>query len=156
MVVRRALLVFLLAFGLLGGRALATEQLNPYALQGDFMCVSCHEPLNQVNSPESQAEKADLVRFVHQGLSFNQIKSEMISIYGEGVLAQPPAQGISLLVYILPPLVLLGGLGLLAYNLPRWRRRGRLDATWDGGSLPASVGAADAERLDRELAQFRG
>jgi cytochrome c-type biogenesis protein CcmH/NrfF len=141
-------------FCLSGSTAVAAGHLNAYALQGDFICVSCHEPLNQVNSPEAIAEKETLGALVNQGLGYNQIKTEMVSDYGQDVLARPPAKGINLLVYILPPLVLVGGLGLLAYNLPRWRTRARLQAAAGAGPTGPPPTHADAERLDRELAEF--
>ncbi|HET9073421.1 MAG TPA: cytochrome c-type biogenesis protein CcmH [Solirubrobacteraceae bacterium] len=156
--VRRRLVSLLaglcLALALAPGGALAAGRLNAYELQNDFMCVSCHEPLNQVNSPESQAEKSDLVRFVNEGLDLNQIKAQMVSIYGEQVLSQPPAQGISLLVYILPPLVVVAGLGLLGYNLPRWRRRTGMARAAVAGPTGPPQDALEFARLERELAEF--
>ena len=135
-------------------RTLAAQHLNAYTLQPDFICVSCHEPLNQVNSPEAIAEKQTLSSLVDKGLGYNQIKSQMVADYGIEVLAKPPAHGINLLIYILPPLVLLGGIGLLAYNLPRWRRRARVQAAAGAGPTGPPPNSADAERLDRELAEF--
>jgi cytochrome c-type biogenesis protein CcmH/NrfF len=148
------LLVSLTVLCLGAGTALAAPRLNAYNLQPDFICVSCHEPLNQVNSPEAIAEKQTLSSLVAKGLDYNQIKAEMVDIYTEDVLAKPPAHGINLLIYILPPLVLVGGLGLLAYNLPRWRRRAQVQAAAGAGPTGPPPSSADAERLDRELAEF--
>jgi cytochrome c-type biogenesis protein CcmH/NrfF len=139
--------------GLPGASALAAQHLNAYSLQGDFICVSCHEPLNQVHSPEAQAEKQTLQQLVDQGLDLSQIKRRMVNIYTEEVLAAPPAHGVNLLIYILPPLVLVGGLGFLAYNLPQWRRRGRL-AAQNAPSVPEALNPQEAERLDAELRTF--
>jgi cytochrome c-type biogenesis protein CcmH/NrfF len=149
------LAVSLTVLGLSAGSALGAQHLNAYSLQPDFICVSCHEPLNQVNSPEAIAEKQTLSSLVAKGLDYNQIKAEMVDIYTEDVLAKPPAHGINLLIYILPPLVLVGGIGLLAYNLPRWRRRAQVQAATAGaGPTGPPPDPADAERLDRELAEF--
>jgi cytochrome c-type biogenesis protein CcmH/NrfF len=145
-------LVWLLSTG--AGTAAAGQRLNAYSLQGDFICVSCHEPLNQVNSPEAENEKATLASLVNRGLNLKQIKAQMITDYTEEVLAEPPAHGVNLLIYILPPLVLVGGLGLLAYNLPRWRARARVQAAAGAGLTGLPLDQADSERLDRELAEF--
>ena len=118
------------------------------------MCVLCHEPLNQVNSAEAQAEKGTLSQLVNKGLSYSGIKREMVSVYGEDVLGQPPALRANLLVYIPPALVLLGGLGFLAYSLPRWRRRARAQQAAGAGPTGPPLNQADAERLDHELADF--
>jgi cytochrome c-type biogenesis protein CcmH len=138
------------------GAAMGAQHQSAYSLQPDFMCVSCHEPLNQVNSPEAVAEKDTLAQLVAKDLSYNAIKAQMVSIYGEEVLAQPPAHGVSLLVYILPPLVLVCGLGLLAYNLPRWRRRARAAEAEGAGPIGPPLDRADAQRLEHELADFDG
>ena len=75
----------------------------------------------------------------------------MVAQYGPAVLAQPPKHGFSLLVYIVPPVVVVGGIALLAVH------RSAL-ATADGGQ--ARRGPADgrarahrqeSERVDREL-----
>jgi cytochrome c-type biogenesis protein CcmH/NrfF len=151
----RALALALLAVLCLGtGSAAAAQHLNAYSLEPNFMCVSCHQPLNQVNSAEAIAEKQTLSELVDRNLSYSKIKSQMVSIYGEDVLAQPPAHGVNLLVYILPPLVLVGGLALLAYNLPRWRRRARIQQAAGAGPTGPPPDGADAERLERELAEF--
>jgi cytochrome c-type biogenesis protein CcmH/NrfF len=77
----------------------------------------------------------------------------MVAQYGPEVLARPAASGFNLTIYILPPAVLIGGLALLAYTLPKWRERSRRTA---GSSLPAAAPLAsdDAKRLDDELADF--
>ncbi len=146
---RHLLLTVASVLWLSAGTALATQHLNAYSLQGDFICVSCHEPLNQVNSPEAIAEKQTLSSLVAKGLDYSQIKTQMVNIYGQDVLARPPAHGVNLLIYILPPLVLVGGLGLLAYNLPRWRQRSRLQAA-AGAGPPAQ---SDRRRATRPRAR---
>ena len=73
--------------------------------------------------------------------------------YGPAVLARPPANGVSLLVYIIPPLVLVAGLATLAIFLPRWRRRAR--QTNDGTTRTAApMDPADAKRLNDDLGRY--
>jgi cytochrome c-type biogenesis protein CcmH/NrfF len=139
---------------LCAGSALAAGHLNAYSIEGQFFCVSCHEPLNQVNSPEAQSEKTELHTLVNRGLDIKQIKADMVSYYGPNVLSEPPAHGFNLLLYVLPPVVLIAGLGAIAYSLPRWRRRAVAQARGQTASPVVSLDPEDARRLDAELDDF--
>lgn len=148
---KRALALAVVVLALSPGVALANVSFDSAVTQ--FMCVSCHEPLNQVESPQAISEKTTLRDLIKQGLSMAQIKRGMEAQYGSQVLAQPPASGFGLTVYILPPAILLGGLALLAYSLPRWRERSRRAAAIRLASA-APLGSDDARRLDDELERF--
>jgi cytochrome c-type biogenesis protein CcmH len=154
---RRRMTAALLATLLLlvsAGPALAAGGLNLLSVEGSFMCTSCHEPLPQVNSPEALQEKATLQEYIDKGYTMPQIKALMVEIYGEGVLSQPPASGFNLLIYVLPPAIVVGGLLLLAYTLPKWRERSRRAAA-SPMARAAPLAAEDEERLNEELADFR-
>ena len=149
---RRALAALALTLALCGavsGSASASQSF--VSVVGQFMCVSCHEPLNQVNSPQAISEKNTLRGLIARNLSLGQIKSAMVAQYGPEVLGRPPASGFNLTVYILPPAVFLGGLALLAYTLPKWRERSRRATTLPGA---APLDSDDAKRLDDELTNF--
>jgi cytochrome c-type biogenesis protein CcmH len=73
--------------------------------------------------------------------------------YGPAVLARPPANGVNLLVYVIPPLVLLVGIAVLAIFLPRWRRRAR-EASPSPAEAAVTLDAADAKRLNEDLGRF--
>jgi cytochrome c-type biogenesis protein CcmH len=133
------------------GPAVAAGRLTLLNVEPNFMCLSCHEPLNTVNSPQAVAEKHTLSRLINKGKDMSQIKAQMVSIYGQQVLAKPPASGVSLLIYILPPALLLGGLAFLAYSLPRWRARAASQAPAAGGT---PLSGEQAARLDDELTRF--
>jgi cytochrome c-type biogenesis protein CcmH/NrfF len=153
---RRSLAGLVVAVAFAGPGALAAGAATDQSYTSvvpQFMCVACHEPLNQVDSLEALSEKVTLRHLIREGLSLGQIKSGMVAQYGPEVLARPAASGFNLTIYILPPAVLIGGLALLAYTLPKWRERSRRTA---GSSLPAAAPLAsdDAKRLDDELADF--
>jgi cytochrome c-type biogenesis protein CcmH len=147
-----ALAVALALTGLAGAPTIAAAATQDYdSVVNQFMCVSCHEPLAQVNSPQAISEKQTLQGLIARGLTLNQIKAAMVGQYGEQVLARPPASGFNLTVYILPPAVFLGGLALLAYTLPKWRARSRATKPLAAASpLPPE----EASRLDDELQHF--
>jgi cytochrome c-type biogenesis protein CcmH len=117
----------------------------------DVMCVVCHEPLAVAQSPEAFQERDYIRQLIIQGETRPQIEHNLVVQYGPAVLARPPAHGVNLLVYIIPPVVLILGLGTLAFFLPRWRRRGRQDPL--AASHPPPLDPADAQRLDDDLAR---
>jgi len=84
------------------------------------------------------------------------IKQALVGQYGPEVLAKPPASGFNLTVYILPPALMIVGIAILVYTLPRWRARTAARAAAAGS--PAAAGSAlsaeDARRLDEDLARF--
>ncbi len=122
-------------------------------VQNDVMCVACHEPLAVAQSPEAFSERAYIRQLIAQGMTKARIEKELVAQYGEAVLAKPPAHGFNLVIYILPPAVLLIGLATLAYTLPRWRRSSRRAATGAAGVPPPPMDADDARRLREDLAR---
>ena len=119
------------------------------------MCVACHEPLAVAQSPQADSERDYIRVLIAQGETKSQISSNLVAQYGPAVLGKPPAHGFNLTVYMLPPAILAVGAAILAFTLPRWRRRARASARAPARrSQP--LDAADAQRLDEELSQFRG
>jgi cytochrome c-type biogenesis protein CcmH len=116
-----------------------------------LMCTLCHESLAVAQSPQSYAERGLVREYVAQGLTVKQIEDRMVAQYGPAVLAQPPKHGFSLLVYIVPPVVVVGGIALLLYTVPRWRRR---TAGWRDQApetIEPELTDGESERVDREL-----
>jgi cytochrome c-type biogenesis protein CcmH len=151
---RTALLLAVGALLFAAPAAYASTHLNFLTVEGQFICTSCHEPLPMVSSPQAIAEKDYLATLVNKGESLTQIKSKMVSYYGEAVLAEPPAKGFDLLLYVLPPVALVGGIALLAVTLPKWRARGRALTASPAAAGPG-LDAEEAARLDAELESFR-
>jgi cytochrome c-type biogenesis protein CcmH/NrfF len=151
---RRLAALLVLALSLAGaGTAAAAGYDNLMSVESQFICTTCHEPLELVSSPQALSEKAYLESLLRKHLSMTQVQNAMVSQYGVAVLAKPPAHGFNLTIYILPPAVLLGGLALLAFTLPKWRRRAREAAlTPMGGADPLT--SDESERLDGELERF--
>lgn len=116
-----------------------------------FMCIACHEPLNVAQSPESYSERQYVRDLIAQGDTPAQIKRAMVASYGPTVLALPPAHGFSVLVYVLPPVLVILGIGGLALTIPRWRRRARQAEPLPSG---ASLSPEDARRLNDDLGRY--
>lgn len=124
-------------------------------IESETMCVVCDEPLAVAQSPQAYRERNFIRGLIAQGKTKAQIESALVSVYGPAVLGKPPASGFNLTVYVLPPAVLLAGLAILAFTLPRWRRRVRERAAQQSRAGP-SLTADEQRRLDDELSHFAG
>jgi cytochrome c-type biogenesis protein CcmH len=137
----------------------ATAQSPPTArtsyleVVNDVMCVVCHEPLGVAQSPEAFQERDYIRQLIAQGKTRTEIETDLVQQYGPAVLARPPAHGVNLLVYIIPPLVLILGIATIAVFIPRWRRRAR-EADSSATQATATLDAADAQRLNDDLGRF--
>jgi cytochrome c-type biogenesis protein CcmH len=133
-------------------QAAAHAQASFIDIENDVMCVACHEPLALAQSPEAFSERSYIRQLIFQGLDKTQIEKQLVAQYGAAVLGKPPARGFNLLIYILPPAILVIGLGTLAITLPRWRRRSRLGGSSATGT-PPPLDPEDARRLEEDLAR---
>jgi len=120
----------------------------------DVMCVVCHEPLEVAQSPEAFQEREFIRQEIGEGKTRQQIEHDLVVQLGPAVLARPPAHGVNLLVYIIPPVVLVLGISLVALFIPRWRRRAREAAAGEPAPSAATLDAADAKRLNEDLGRF--
>jgi cytochrome c-type biogenesis protein CcmH len=91
------------------------------------------------------------------GWSEQQIKDFFVLQYGDRVLAEPPLRGLNWLVYILPPLILLGGVLLVAGILRNMRRSVPSQPVIPGEghppapAQPGTVGPDYLKRFEDEL-----
>lgn len=158
---RPAAAVILLALAItaliIAGPAAATPRpgVSLTVMEPAFMCATCHEPLNVAQSPQAASERAYLGTLIANGETKAQIESAMVGAYGPTVLSEPKATGFNVVLYVLPPLLLLAGIASLAVLLPRWRRRADAAA---GEAIPAgpALDTAGAKRLEDELARYDG
>jgi cytochrome c-type biogenesis protein CcmH len=136
--------------------AAATPTASLTDIENDVMCVSCREPLSVAQSPQAIAERNYVRNLIAHGQTKAQIEKALVAQYGPAVLGKPPAHGFNLTVYILPPAILLLGIGTLVLLLPRWRRRSKASAEARGPISEPSIATADALRLDEELRRYGG
>jgi cytochrome c-type biogenesis protein CcmH len=150
-----ALAAVLLAVAVPAQALAAAPRASLTDVENDLMCTVCHEPLAVSQSPEANDERAYINTLIAQGLTKTQIVKAMVAQYSDAVLAKPPASGFNLTVYVLPPAILLIGGLAIAFTLPRWRRRTKAIA---GQAIAAGppLAKADADRLDQDLATYKG
>lgn len=121
-------------------------------IERQVMCVTCKIPLNVAESPQANRERAFIRGLIERGQTEAQIKSALVAQYGPTVLALPRAKGFDLVVYVVPAAVVLALLALLAWLLPRWRRRSQAGLAEPATTAELSV--ADAARLDADMRRF--
>jgi cytochrome c-type biogenesis protein CcmH len=135
--------------------AAATPRASLTDIESDVMCVECREPLEVAQSPQADSERAYIRGLIAQGETKQQILDNLVAQYGQAVLGKPPAHGFNLTVYVIPVAILALGAAILAFTLPRWRRRTRATAREPAAATPP-LDPADEQRLEQELTQFRG
>ena len=150
----RATCVVAVSMALLGGAvavpAFAAQTSLP-DVEDEVMCPSCKTPLNVAESPQAYQQREFIRTLVAQGLTKEQVKDRLVAEYGRDVLALPDEKGIGFAAYAVPIAVVALLLAVLAFLLPRWRRRGSTapDAVATAGG-PA-VSDAELRRLDDDL-----
>ena len=148
-------LTLLAALALLhGGAAMAGSQPSAASLEGQLVCPTCKETLDESDSPIARRMKTYIRLRLAEGATGDQIKRELVAQFGKAVLATPPTSGLGILAWVLPIGGVVVGGGAIGWLAWTWsRRRG------DGGDGPGGAVALDPElerRLDDALAHFEG
>jgi cytochrome c-type biogenesis protein CcmH len=120
-------------------------------LEGQVMCPTCHTTLDMSDSAAAVQIKSFISKRIAQCATAQQIKSELVANYGQGILAAPSHKGFDLLAWWLPIAGVLGGGLVLGVGVWRWSRRRR-----DEPDEPAGSGLDEEteRRLDDLLARF--
>jgi cytochrome c-type biogenesis protein CcmH/NrfF len=121
-------------------------------VEDEVMCPVCGVPLGlATEAPQANRERAFIQREVEACKSKQQIKNELVAQFGDRVLALPPQKGFNFVAYLVPALVVLGGVA--AVTAVALRRRRRSDERSPGASTPALAGD-DAARLEADLERY--
>lgn len=93
------------------------------AIAKELYCPVCENIPLDVCPTQACAQWRALIREkLIDGWTKERIKQYFVDQYGDRVLAQPPARGLNLLVYILPPLFFVGGIVVVYTNLKKIRK----------------------------------
>ena len=126
---RNMLILFMfLSFAAYGGEArdMAKDPVLEKRMVGlaeELRCLVCQNE----SLASSHAELADDLRrevreLMQKGMSDQEIKDYLVARYGDFVLYEPPMKSYTLLLWLGPFALLMGGLGVLVYQL-RSRRQ---------------------------------
>lgn len=153
------LLALALAALLLAAPAAASESHPTQGeLESELMCPICAgETLAQSDTAPALRIKAYIAARIAAGDTKSQIKDQLVTQWGQRILAAPPRHGFDLLAWALPLVGLLGGagiMGLLAWRWTRVREPEPAPQQWALNGHP--LGPDEERRLDEELARFDG
>jgi cytochrome c-type biogenesis protein CcmH len=115
-----------------------------YEVAADLRCVVCQN-LSVADSPSEMATqmRAIVRERLAAGETPAQVRQYFVERYGDWILLSPPRHGFTLLVWVVPLVAVLVGLGLVALLVSRWTHRRR--------PAPPPVDPAMRERIRREL-----
>jgi cytochrome c-type biogenesis protein CcmH len=90
-------------------------------LASELRCPICQGLSIQDSPTELAHEMKGVIREqLIAGRTPDQVKQYFVERYGEWVLLRPPPSGFNLLLYVLPWLALLAGLGVIVLAVRRW------------------------------------
>src|SRR5919106_5045982 len=118
------IVVYLLVVSPLSAAAAPDIDDQTRTIAEELRCVVCQN-LSVADSPSEMAQQMrGVVREqLQQGKTPEEIKSFFVSKYGEWVLLKPEKSGFSLLVWVLPFVVLVLGIGLGLWFVRRWSKK---------------------------------
>jgi cytochrome c-type biogenesis protein CcmH len=136
--------------------SVSDDQVNAVAKQ--LYCPVCENIPLDVCPTQACAQWRELIREkLATGWNADQIKNYFMIQYGDRVLAQPPARGLNLLVYILPPVSLLLGVYILyrVFRSMRVRPGKTAPPVAPMGEAVPEVGPQDkyAKKMEEEMRQ---
>jgi cytochrome c-type biogenesis protein CcmH len=145
----------LLVVGCASSSGPVSPEQQEEAAQGidkSLMCPVC--PSETID--QSQVEIAKQMRVMvreqlAQGESRATILQFFVDRYGPGVLAEPPRSGFNLLVWVIPPVALLAGGGILAMVMRGMRRGQQKDTEDDEKALPTQDLEPYLAMVDQEI-----
>jgi cytochrome c-type biogenesis protein CcmH len=118
------LLLCLTVFALLGAGDPATRFTE---IGHQMMCIcGCNQILlecNHVGCPASDGMRNELMAAVSRGDSDSLVEQAFVQKYGPTVLAAPTTKGFDRAAYIVPPVALVLGFGLIMLVIRSWKNR---------------------------------
>ena len=116
-------------------------------------CPVCESTPLDVCGTQACIDWRDEIRLkLAEGWSEEEIFQYFVDQHGAQVLPEPPAEGFNLLVYILPPVILLVGALILVRSLRGWRQPVKVERS----SLSKDEQDSYMKRIEEELQRRQG
>lgn len=92
-------------------------------LAEELRCLVCqNESLASSHAELAEDLRREVRELLQKGMSDQEIKDYLVARYGDFVLYKPPVKGFTLLLWLGPFALLLGGLGVLVFQLRKRRK----------------------------------
>lgn len=150
--IRRLVLILLVAVALPAAAAAAEPQFRMSDIESELMCPTCQSRLDMSHSPAADRIRAFIEEKRQLGWTEQEVKDALVADFGPAVLAAPPAEGLGLVAWLVPLLVVGGGVVILLGVVVAWRRRSSAPGVAD--SADAAPDAALDARIDAALAEL--
>jgi cytochrome c-type biogenesis protein CcmH len=99
------------------------------AVAATLRCPVCQgESIQESPAALAQQMRALVRDKLRAGESPDEVKAYFVSRYGEWILLEPRMTGLNVVLYALPVVLVVGGLGLVAFLVRRWTRPAGADA----------------------------
>lgn len=127
-------------------------------MEADLVCVTCHEPVDESDSPLAQQMKVQIRRLIAKGWSKKQIEHYFVVTQhmGPQVLASPPESGFDLLAWLLPFGTIAFGAGAVGVGARAWLANKDDGLNSPGGPTEPSLPPELERRVDEELDRYDG
>ena len=120
--------VTMLAFGVVDGRDDRTNAERAHDIGATIACPQCvGQSVVESDVAIAREIRAEIGRLVVAGHSDDDIRARFAERYGDWVVLTPSRSGVSGLVWVIPVVGLVVGVGLLGMTLNRWRRASASD-----------------------------
>jgi len=91
------------------------------AVAATLRCPVCQGESIQDSPSELAKQMRAVVRDrLRSGETPDQVKAYFVSRYGEWILLEPTMTGLNILLYVLPVVLVIGGLAIVAFLVRRW------------------------------------
>lgn len=126
-------------------------------IEENLICQDgCGMILSACENQTAEYMRKIIVDRLTKGQSKAEIMSYFVSIYGDKVLAAPPAKGFNITAWVTPFIALLGGILLVYFFLEKWIFNGRLESMeQERETTPELPDLSEYEdKLDEELKKY--
>lgn len=111
----------------------------------ELRCPKCqNQNLIDSNSQISEDLRREVARLIHEGESDDEIKRQLVALYGDFILYRPPVQNNTIVLWLGP--VLMMGLGMFIFAVVVLKRM-RADGLEDEGDVVNAEGSAPEKVL---------
>jgi cytochrome c-type biogenesis protein CcmH len=122
-----------------------------YAISRQLMCPVCAgQTVAESDATVAREMRAIIRQKLVAGETPDQILRYFVTQFGDGVLAEPPRRGLSVILYLGPMLALAGGLVIAAVFIRRWTHAPSPEPARPATD-PHPLDPRDRERLARDL-----